>query len=279
LSIGVFLLTGCQWLQSKEEERKPVARVYDQLLYHEDLSRNIPENTSSEDSIVLAKSLIRNWIEKQLMIYQAETNLTDEKKNVEEQLREFRADLLIYAYQSELIRQKMDTIVTDEEIENYYTANRDNFELKDYIVRVNYVKTELNAPKLDRVESWLLSSKEKDREKLEDYCFQFATNFYLDDESWLYLDDFLKEVPIEVYNKEKLLKNQRLVRFTDSTHVYMVRIKDYRLKDSISPLSLERENIRSIILNKRKLSFINELRQQLFEQAERKNNFEIYSVE
>lgn len=273
--LTIVLFQACTFFQA-EEDRKPVARVYDKYLYEDELSSRIPKNVSSQDSTVLARSIIKNWVEKQLLVYKAETNLPEEKKNVDQKLQEYRYDLLIYAYQSELLEQKLDTVISDKEIEAYYTANQDNFQLKDYIVKVRYVKLEENAPKVDKVRKWMVSKQADDRTKLEDYCYQFASNFYLDDNSWLYLDDLLKEVPLEVYNKEQLLRSSKLIEYSDSTNIYLVKIADYKLKDGLSPLSLERENIKAILMNKRKKEFINKMKQDIFDEALRKNNFETF---
>ena len=59
-------------------------------------------------------------------------------------------------------------------------------------------------------------------------------------------------------------------------HVYFVSFADFRIKDGVSPLSFERDNIREIILNKRRLSIINDMRDEVFNQALEKNDFEIY---
>ena len=268
-------IQACSFLQPKEE-RVPVARVYEKYLYEDELSKRIPEGITGTDSVALAKNIIKNWIEKQLLVYKAETNLPEEKKNVEQKLQEYKNDLLIYTYQSELVEQKLDTSISSTEIESYYNTHQENFQLKDYIVKVRYVKLETNAPKLDKVRKLIISNKDADRTELEDYCYQFASNFYLDDNSWLYLDDLLKEVPLEVYNKEVLLKSTKLVEYSDSANIYLVKIADYKLKDGISPLSLERENIKAILLNKRKKEFINQMKQDIFDEALRKNNFETF---
>jgi hypothetical protein len=276
LILFIASLSACSYFSEQDIERKLIARAYDKYLYLDELSENIPDNISEEDSIILAKALIKNWIEKQLLVYQAEVNLPNEKKDMEQKLADYRNDLLIYTYQSELLLQKLDTAVSDKEIESYYNENKSNFELKDYIVKVFYVKLDPNAPNLKKVEAWLSSNKADDRLKLEDYCYQFAQNYYLDDKSWLYFDDLLKEIPIEEYNIERFLRSNKLVKTSDSESLYLLYIIDYKLKDSLSPLILEKDNIRNIILNKRKRNFVSTLKKDLFEEAERKNNFEIY---
>ena len=265
----------CSLIEDQEEQR-PVARVFDRFLYPSDLLEVIPEGTSGEDSTLLASNYIQSWIRQTLLVYRAEQNLGDSEKDVQKQIEDYRNSLLIYAFERELVRQKLDTNVSAEEIQSYYENNQGNFELKDYIVKVFYVKLEKNTPELDNYREWMVSKDPEDRAKLEDYCRQFAVNFYLDDENWLYFDDLTKEVPVKEFNIEKFLKNSNLVELEDDLHLYLLNVKDYRLKDSTSPLSLERDRIRNIILNQRKVSLINEMKETIYQDAVGNNHFEIY---
>ncbi len=276
LSVFSLLFLACERFGPETEKGAPVARVHEKYLYADELAERIPNDLSAQDSSELAKRIVRNWIEKELLVFQAETNLKTELEDVERKLEEYRNDLIIFAYQRELIKQKLDTNITDEAIEAYYRENPDNFKLKDYIVKVRYVRLDTNAPKTDDVRTWMSNPTEKNRALLEEYCYQFAANFYLDDNNWLYLDDVLREIPIEVYNKEQFVRSRRLITHNDSLSIYYLRISDYQLKDDISPLALEKNKIKTMLLNQRKREFLNKLKKDLFIEAERKNNFETF---
>lgn len=272
-----FILGSCHFLNKKEEvPRQAVARVYDKYLYRDELNDVIPSDLSSNDSAQIAENYIKNWIEQTLLLKKAEENLTDEQKDFNKQLEDYKRSLIIYAYQRELINQLLDTIVTDEEIEEYYENNKQNFELKDNIVKVRYVKVTKNAPDIKKLKKWYASDNPEDIKALESYCFQFAQNFYLDDKTWLLFDDLLKEIPIKTYNKEDFLKQNKLIEIEDSLSYYFLNIKGYKIKNSISPLSFEKENIRNIIVNKRKLEIINKMKQDIYNDAANKSEFEIY---
>jgi len=275
--LPVFLLLGsCEAFQPEEEE--VAARVYERYLYVSEVAGVIPENTPTPDSAVLAQNYIQKWVEQNLLLEKAELNLSEEKKNVERQLNDYRNSLIIYAYEKELVRQKLDTNVSDEEIETYYTQNKENFELRDYIVRVRYLKLKANSPNLKKVRGWMLSDKEEDQLGLQDYGHQFAVNFFNDDNKWLYFDELLKEIPLNQYDKEQFLRTNksRLFELNTTEYVFLLVVKDYRLKDSISPLALEKENIRKLILNNRKLKLINDVKKGLYNDAIAKKDIEVY---
>jgi hypothetical protein len=225
---------------------------------------------------MILKKFIDSWIRESLVIQKAENNLSDEQKDVQQQLDNYRNSLITYAYEKELVKQKLDTVVTAKEIEEYFNNNQNDFELRDNIIKVIYVKVNKKAPGIDKLKKWYKSDNMKDREQLSGYCHQFADNFYLDDNSWLLFDDLLKEIPIQTYNKELFLQNNRYVEVSDSTHSYFLNIKGFKIRNSISPLSFEKENIRNIILNKRKLQLITRMKEDVYNDAANNKSIEVY---
>lgn len=274
---SLILLSSCGHSIGKEDKgRKPVARVYNKYLFEDELLGIVSPGTTAEDSCKIIGNFITNWTKEALILNKAEANLTDEQKNVEKALEAYRQSLLLYAYEKELVRQKLDTVVTDEEMEEYYKSNQNNFQLKDNIIKVIYVKVKKKAPQLAKLRNLYRSDQPKDIEALKSYCHEFAENFYLDDNSWLLFDDLLKEIPIETYNKELFLRNNRFVEVTDSLHYYFLNIKGFKIKNSMSPLSFERENIRNIIINKRKLMLITAMKEDVYRDAKEKKDVELY---
>lgn len=267
---------GLKTQQDDSSDKVKVARAYDYFLYDEDLIGIVAPGSSESDSITITGNFIENWIRQKSVLHKAEKNLTDEKKQVEKKLEEYRNSLITYTYETELVRQKLDTIVTDEEIESFYEMNRNNFELKDNIIKVIYLKLDKNSPKLNKARDWFKSSSPRDRKALQEYCHQYALNYFLDDDTWLLFDDLLKEIPIKTYDKEQYLQNNRNIEIEDSSNIYMVSIKGFMIKNSSSPLSFERNNIRTMIINQRKLGLIEKMEQEAYEDARSTGEAEVY---
>ena len=273
--ILLIFTIGCASFFKKKTEHA-VARVYTDYLYDSDLKSVIPKGTPAKDSILVARSYIDNWIHQRLVIHQAESNLTKDQMDFSQQLENYQNSLIIYAYENELVKQKLDTLVTDEDIENYYNANQQNFLLKDNIVQFQYVKLPLKSAYVKQFRKMLASDDLSEKTRLSKQCEQFAADYFLDDQNWLPFNDLLKQIPIKTYNQEEFLKNHRDLEYQDSAYIYLVRFKDFKIKESISPLSFEKERIRNIILNKRKIDLIKKMREDIFERAQKKNDFEIY---
>lgn len=272
-----ILFYSCGPQAEKEKDRVAIARANNEYLYLDEVKDIVPVGTPAKDSLELITKYIDNWIRESLVTQKAESNLGDEQKNVEKQLRDYRNSLITYTYEKELVKQKLDTVVSDTEIEEYYNNNQADFELKDNIIKVVYVKVDKKAPGLEKLKRMYKSDAPSERELLASYCHQFASNFYLDDSSWLLFDDLLKEIPIQTYNKELFLQNNRFVEVSDSLNHYFVNIKGFKIRNSLSPLGFEKENIKNIILNKRKLQLINKMIEDVYNDAANNNKIEIYS--
>jgi len=278
LFLSAIILSSCS---SKQEEttEKPVAKVYDKNLYPSDLQNIVPADISKKDSADLIKKYIDKWIQDELVLNYAEENLTTEQLNIDKEVAEYRKNLIIYNYQSELIKQKLDTIVSQSEIEAYYNTHLSNFILKDNIVNVYYIKLNKKTPGAEKVKKWYNSANPKDIDNLRSFCIQFAENYFIDDKTWLLFDDILKEVPIENYNPELFLKSNKNIELADSSYLYFLKIKGYKIKNTPSPLNFEKENIRNIIVNRRKLKLVDDMKNQVYLDAKENKKFEIYTNE
>lgn len=274
LLAGIFTaFASCK--QDSRSGEVMLAKVEGSVLYLSDLGE-IGKGKDPADSAEAVRIAVNSWVRETLMLKQAEKNLAEDQLNISKMVDDYRRSVITYRYEAELVRQKLDTVIGDEEIAAYYEQNKSNFELKDNIIKVIYVKVRQNAPGVNKVSGWYASNKEKDKESLRNYCLQYAENFYLDENSWLLFDDILKEIPIKLYDKEAFLQNNRRIETKDSTYLYYVNILGFMTRKSESPLSFEKENIRHILLNKRKVEFIKKMRESLYNEAIRNKEVEIY---
>jgi hypothetical protein len=268
-----FLSVSCGNNDTKEGA---IARAFDNYLYKNELNGIVPYGTSSKDSVNLVNEFINNWTKKQLVLRKAEGNLTEEQKDVQKQLEDYRASLIIFAYERELVRQKLDTIVSDSEIESYYKSNSSNFELKSNIIRLRYVKIPLKTPNKDKVKVWFKSSSSSDRNKLEQYCKLYAINYLLDDANWLLFEDVLKEIPLNNYTFDQLKNGKGNFELNDAEYHYFVDITGFMVKESSAPLSFEKETIRNRILNKRKIKLVQKMQEDAYNDALNNNDIETF---
>ena len=271
----VAVLASCSAFHQGKKGQK-IAKVGDKYLYEDDLKDVLKQGMSPTDSLHIRKSFIDSWVRKQLMLEKAEMNLTDEEKNVENQLEDYRTSLLIFKYEQQLLQQKLDTVIRQDEIQKYYDDNNRNFILNSPIVRALYIKLPASAPYLDKVRRWYRSDDESDINELESYCYQYAIKYDFFNDHWIYFNTILSEVPKDVPDKERFLKYNPYFEASDSLFHYFVHIRDYQLAGSVSPLPFVEDDIKSILLNKRKINFVKEMENKIYVDALDKKKFEIY---
>lgn len=272
----VFAVIAYACKSETDTGREPVASVNNVFLYRDELLEVIPQGTSTNDSSRIAMQYINNWVKEQTLIQAAEDNLPAGEKDFNLQLRNYRNSLLIYSYEKALVSQKLDTIISDEEIKEYYNSNLEDFQLRDFLVKIIYLKINIEAPKQQKIEKWIESKDDSDLNKLEEYAFQYAENYFINTDDWLFLEDLLKELPMDKEESSKLLKRGNTLKFEQENYVYYLHVKDFRLKDSVAPLSVVKEKIKNILLNKRKVELIDRIRKQLYEDALSENKVKIY---
>ncbi len=263
LVLGLF---SCNFF--KKDTDKLLVTVYGDKLYFSDIQDLISPGLRSEDSLKLVQAICEKWAKEQILVQKAKINLPLVLQDVQAQVESYENSLLIYSYQKELLNQKLDTIVNDDEIESYYEKNKENFILKDAVVRVNYIQLKKEVPYLWRVQRLFKKEDEESKLLLEDYCYQFADDYYLDD-SWLSVDDIFKVLP-DSYTSRNLHKGKS-IEFADDDYYYFLHVKKYISKGSVSPLEMVSNQIHSIIINKRKIDFLKHVEMDLYQNALAKN--------
>ncbi|MDZ4824721.1 MAG: peptidyl-prolyl cis-trans isomerase [Flavobacteriales bacterium] len=260
----------------KSDEAALVARVGDKELTWEQLKSLIPDNSSVQDSAMLAESYISGWLKEQVVITKAELNLAPDQQNFDELMESYRKSLITYSYEQELIEQKLDTIISEQEILKYYNNNIENFQLKDYIVKVKFCAINSEHDQIKLLKKLFASQKPEDLVKWEQFCVENNATYYFREDEWLLLDELLMQVPLQVFDAEAFLKKNRNIEFEKDNNLYLLTITDYQLSGSASPLSFERNKIRSLILNFRKTELLSRMRDDLYSEALQKNEIEFF---
>lgn len=267
------LLFSCNW---GEDRAELIVEIGDQKLTRTEVSEVVPDNSSAEDSASLADHYIQDWITKQLIIAKAENSLPDNLKSFEEMIENYRSSLLIYAFEQEWVRQKLDTVVSDQEIEQYYNENEKNFQLKDYILKVKFSAISADSKQIPALKKLFNSQKPEDLVKWQQLCVDLGASYYFNEEEWLKWDEFMRQVPLEVYDIEGFLKKKNTIEFEKENNLYLISITDFQLAGSKSPLSFEREKIRAMIINKRKLALLETMRRDIYTKAQQDGDIKLY---
>lgn len=269
--LSVFL-TSCN-----REKKSAIARAYNTYLYEEDIEGLVKPGTNRKDSLNSINTYIENWQRDQTILYHAQKQINKNPERFNKQIEEYKSTLIIHEFEDSLIQKKLDTTITENEIKAYYEEYQDIFVLKRPIFKVSYIQLAANAPEIERVKRWFQSNDLDDQSSLQQYCESYSSSFSLNDTSWYYLDELKKKMPIEQIDENNYRNYGRIFEINEKNQIYLIVLQDSKLRNSISPLDIERENIKKLLINQRKIEILRNEERSLIERARQNNHIETYS--
>jgi hypothetical protein len=259
---------------SSNDSDNLIASVNEKVLLRSELLSEIPSQL--KDSTYFVEKFINDWIRRQLLLSHAEINLSVDLVKYEKQVEDYRASLLIFAYQQELINQNLDSAISFSDINDYYDSYISEFDLSNNIFKGRFIIIDKLAPDINFVNSNYKSDNDVIIKELENYCLKYAKEYYIETEKWNYFSSINNKLPRLIDDEVTFLKNTDGVFFEDANYRYYVYIDEYRVKGDTSPLALELDKIKDVLLNKKKVNYLKELEEDLYEIALSKKKINIY---
>jgi len=270
-----MLLASCGLFGERKSE-KPLARAYDTYLYPSDISGLVPAGSTSEDSAALVKSYIELWLKRKAVMSKAEYNLTADQKDLDKQIEEYRTALLIYEYEKLMIEQKLDTVVTQNQIESYYHQYSQNFLLQDPIIKGVYFRLLSSSSRLREFRNLANSSGEIAYQRMVDLGDQIAEYSESYEADWISFTSIMQIIPGSVSDPKQFLQHYKNLEADDGHYFHFLKISAYMLPGEIAPLEYVRSEIRDILLNKRKIEFLKEIEEDIYNESVIHNEVEVY---
>ncbi len=273
--ILILLIISCELENNSKEE--PIARVNDNFLFFSEIQESLDENMSQNDSMLAVNSAINNWASKKLLYEKAIFNLSNSKQNELDQLvRSYESDLYISNYEKEWLKTRVDTIVSNDQLQSYYNDNKNKFRLRQDILLARFIELPIeNFNKTQIVRSFRRLNFQ-DKIYLDSISLQFKSSF-INDSVWLRPELFFNKFKIENIAKyNRYLKKKSFFEIKDLESLYLVYISDILRKNDYAPMSYVKPTLVQILLNKRKLEMKKQLKTDILKQGIAENNFEIY---
>ena len=268
-------MTGCGQ-EHNHKGKTPLVEVSGEFLYKEDLQAALPLNISKDDSVLFAEHYIRNWIEDALLFDTAEGNIPDNDK-ISKLVENYRRALIMHTYQEELVNQKLANDISEEEINAYYEKNKELFRLDNPLVKGLFIKVPLSSPDLGNVRVWYRKNNQDVIEKLEKYSLRNAVSYDYFYDRWTSVPDVAAKIPLKVLDTDaNYLDKNRNVEVKDTAFCYFLHIEDFLGKDKQKPLDFARDEIKEILINLKRVEFINKVKEDLYQRASDRNKIIYY---
>ena len=268
-------MTGCGQ-EHNHKGKTPLVEVSGEFLYKEDLQAALPLNISKDDSVLFAEHYIRNWIEDALLFDKAEGNIPDNDK-ISKLVENYRRALIMHTYQEELVNQKLANDISEEEINAYYEKNKELFRLDNPLVKGLFIKVPLSSPDLGNVRVWYRKNNQDVIEKLEKYSLRNAVSYDYFYDRWTSVPDVAAKIPLKVLDTDaNYLDKNKNVEVKDTAFCYFLHIEDFLGKDKQKPLDFARDEIKEILINLKRVEFINKVKEDLYQRASDRNKIIYY---
>ena len=277
LVFSFLILAACN-LRSTSTEANPLARVNDAFLFESDIDFSFVKDQTEADSIIYVQNIINNWATTQLLIDGANLNLTNQTQTEFEQLvQQYKSDLYTSAYVEALVNKNLDTFITNQELEDVYSSNKQLFVLKEDLLKMRYVNVNSKLSNLEEVEKRFKRFNAEDQTRLDSISIQF-NSFYLKDSVWIKSEQAISKInPLQLGFNKVLLKKPNFIQLKDSLGLYLMQINEVLERGNQAPIEYVLPTLRQIIINNRKLKLIKQLKSDIVNDAIKNKKFEIYN--
>ena len=271
----VFLISSCNLFENKPV--RAIAKYKSNYLFFEDIKKYIPKNLSEKESLVLIENEIAKWAKNHILIEQANINLNNEKKNqLLVMAKEYSDELFSFHYKEKIVKSLMDTVVKQNSIDEYYKQNKINYKLNEDIVKARFIKISNENFEIPNIRNRFRRFNKSDISFLDSISLQFSA-YSFNDSIWINKDVFFSKLPeVRDYVKNNIVKKNLFYQLEDSLELYLIKVSESALRNTIAPIDYLEPTLRQILVNKRKLEFIRNFENELYIDAIQTKELEIY---
>mgnify|MGYP003333784795 FL=1 len=150
------------------------------------------------------------------------------------------------------------------------------FKLNEDLVKFRYIQLPLETIEIESVEDMFLRYEISDQEVLDSLKIHFKSHFF-NDSTWVAVKNIKDVSLLKLFNDQKrLLKKTNFIKQSDSIGISLIHVEDMLLSGDYAPLEYVKSTVDKIVINKRKLTLIKQLENDITKDAIKNNQFEIY---
>lgn len=276
VSILTLLLTlsSCSFISSFIHDDEVVARVGNEKLYLSELSSYIPDTVSPEDSTNLAMQYITSWARDLLYLNLAENQLSKAEQDVSRELEDYRRSLLRYRYEQLYVNDRLDTLITDAQIESYYKEHEDYFKLQRPILKVRFLDIMSDSPNAELIIRCMSSDDYSEVLAADSLAYQSALRYFDKSDVWMDAAVLAREFSTDYVTMLSSLSDS-FIRIEQDGRLRIAFVLDIR-RSGTAPVEYASAQIRDNILSDRKHRLLKSLEQDLLKDALEKKKLVIY---
>jgi hypothetical protein len=266
------MLSGCGSSTSPKADDKLLAKVYNKSLFLSALDGVVPDGVTKEDSALMVDAYVQRWAREQLLMYEAERNIPKDI-DIDELVRSYRASLVRFNFEEQLIAEKMDSTVAESELLSFYENNKAQFQLESMILKCLILKLPGNEDESAINKLWN-SNNPSDEAKLKTLARQKAQITLLDRDKWYKLEEVAAILPKGTLTPDNM-GSRREGTLKEGDYRYYYRVLETAQGKSTAPFDYVKEQATRIILHKRKQDLLDKWKEDLYQKELKRENIKI----
>lgn len=276
---AALLVCSCTLYESITKGEK-VAQIGRAALYKTDLEKVIPKGIGEADSTMLARQYIDSWAIRQLMLQKAQEQLPKEEKDVAQLLEDYRVQLLVFRYENKFLEDRLDTLVSIQEREEYYGSRSQNFVGPNGVFKGRMIKMQNSSPNLKKMKELAKGRDIEDLEALEQLAYNSAYKYSNYNNNWVDLNMVAKDAGVPLAELQKVLSQGKPVaEIKDSVYTNVFQVLEFVKPGEVTPFEYNSEKIKEIIISRRKQELLSKLQKDILQDALNNNKLKIIEDE
>lgn len=273
--IAALLVCSCTLYDSITKGEK-VAQIGRAALYKTDIEKIIPKGLEAQDSIALVRQYIDSWAIRQLMLQKAQEQLPKHEKDVAQLLEDYRVQLLVFRYENKFVEERLDTIVTVADREEYYNAHSGSFVGRNGVFKGRLVKMQNSSPNLQVMRKLAQEREIGELEELEQLAYNSAYKYSNYNNNWVDLSIVAKEAGAPLEELHRLMPGKKgVVEVKDTVYTNILQVLEYVPPGEVTPFEYNSEKIKEIIISRRKQELLSNLQRDILNDALNNNKLKI----
>jgi hypothetical protein len=270
-------ISSCTYFKKKKVvEKDVIARVNDEYLYSSDISA-LTKGLKGKDSIEVLKNYADNWVRKKLLLQKASENIPEDDPSITRKVEEYRETLLLYEYEKALVNKRLDTVIKQDELSNWYEKMKEDFPLDKDVYLLFFIKLKKDAPDIDNARKWILKPHdEEDLRKLSGYCKEVATSYVIDDGVWYDKESITKNFPLTEADLASLTGSKTYREFKNEGSSWFIKVGEVMRKDQPAPLEFVHNQLVKAIIEKRRIGMVEKIYDRIYQDGIKSKAFEIF---
>ena len=272
----VLTAVSCQLASSLVHDDQPVARVGREKLYRSEVESMIPDVVSPEDSAGLAEKYIRLWAMERLYMDEAGRQLSKSEMDVSEELESYRRSLVRYRYEQRYLNDRLDTLITDAQIREYYQANEADFELSRPLMKLRFVDVMKDSPDKDEILRLMSSDEYAGLERADSLARNSALRYFDNSDTWMDAGELARYFGVSCEEMLAAMDGDMIMIEPEGRGDLLAAYVCDMISSGTAPIEYCSSAIRDIILSNRKHELLAALERDLLEGALDSKQFVIY---